>query len=230
MAIDGAGPGAIMNFLQKVLSLAASCILAVWGVALADIVSFTKGSDGSAAHQFRNPCKVSITLNPGFVANGTPYLQTETQSYAIPVTAMPAAGWRAVLASYQTSSGQNVQIPFTSIPGVKQFSIRLDSRLGGINIVTVRFATLRRTPAGLPDYSEDITVFGVGVPDLETFDLDGDGLPDIWERIYFGWDRTEANDDKDADGLSNIGEYRAGTSPLKKDNPLLKLHASCILR
>lgn len=45
-------------------------------------------------------------------------------------------------------------------------------------------------------------------------DADGDGIDDIWECHHFG--STEACDpwdDPDGDGLTNLGEYRAGTDP-----------------
>ena len=46
------------------------------------------------------------------------------------------------------------------------------------------------------------------------FDTDSDGLPDWWERVYFG-NPTAAgrNADTDADGHGNYAEYIAGTDP-----------------
>ncbi len=45
-------------------------------------------------------------------------------------------------------------------------------------------------------------------------DLDGDGLPDLWEA-QFGTDPqvNDAGQDDDGDGVSNLAEYRAGTHP-----------------
>ena len=48
-------------------------------------------------------------------------------------------------------------------------------------------------------------------------DTDGDGLPDIWERKYFGDLRYGPNDDPDGDGLTNLQEYRYHTDPTKAD-------------
>jgi hypothetical protein len=45
-------------------------------------------------------------------------------------------------------------------------------------------------------------------------DLDADGLPDAWERKYFGGEQAAATDDPDGDGLSNLQEYQMGTDPV----------------
>ncbi|MEM0967316.1 MAG: endonuclease/exonuclease/phosphatase family protein [Verrucomicrobiota bacterium] len=45
------------------------------------------------------------------------------------------------------------------------------------------------------------------------FNTDGDSLPDLWEVFYFG-DRAETDSGNfDSDSLSNLEEYRSGTSP-----------------
>jgi hypothetical protein len=47
-------------------------------------------------------------------------------------------------------------------------------------------------------------------------DTDSDGLPDAWERHYFGGTSAVNGgplDDWDLDGLNNEGEYAAGTDP-----------------
>ncbi len=48
-------------------------------------------------------------------------------------------------------------------------------------------------------------------------DTDGDGLPDIWEKLYFGDLRFGPNDDPDGDGLTNLQEYQHHTNPNKAD-------------
>ena len=44
-------------------------------------------------------------------------------------------------------------------------------------------------------------------------DLDGNGLPDAWERLYFGRTSVDPFADPDGDGLNNLAELKAGTNP-----------------
>lgn len=54
--------------------------------------------------------------------------------------------------------------------------------------------------------------------DLDAFDADADGLPDWWEKLYFGAiTGAVASADTDADGLTNLEEYMYRTNPLKED-------------
>jgi hypothetical protein len=45
-------------------------------------------------------------------------------------------------------------------------------------------------------------------------DIDGDGLPDIWEQNHFGNLNQGAGDDYDGDDFSNLEEYQAGSNPV----------------
>ena len=77
--------------------------------------------------------------------------------------------------------------------------------LGELDDVCVYNAEL--TEDGIHNLAEEVP---------ETADEDGDGLPDAWERQYFGGTNAVNGgslDDWDLDGLNNEGEYAAGTDP-----------------
>lgn len=213
---------------MKSISRLVFAIMAVACAIHAESVTYTKGSDGSASGQFKNPSKITITADPGLIGHGGLYLQS--QYYAIPVLIQPAAGWMAVQATYKNTSGVNVVVPFTGTPGNRNLTINTVIPRLSISLVTVRFATLRLTPGGTPDYFEDITIHAIGISSIETFDENGDGLPEVWERHYFGWENTPAGGDPEGDGLSNLDEYKAQTSPLLKDNPSVGLKVGVTLR
>jgi hypothetical protein len=44
-------------------------------------------------------------------------------------------------------------------------------------------------------------------------DLDGNGLSDAWERLYFGRTGVDPSADPDGDRLNNLAELKAGTNP-----------------
>ena len=44
-------------------------------------------------------------------------------------------------------------------------------------------------------------------------DLDGNGIPEAWEQLYFGRTGIDPSADPDGDGLSNLEEFKAGTNP-----------------
>jgi len=77
--------------------------------------------------------------------------------------------------------------------------------LGELDDVRVYNAEL--TEDGIHSLAEEVP---------ENADADGDGLPDAWERQYFGSTNAPYGnplDDWDLDGLNNEGEYAAGTDP-----------------
>jgi len=49
-------------------------------------------------------------------------------------------------------------------------------------------------------------------------DSDADGLPDEWERKYFGNLNQTASGDYDADQLTNLQEYQNSTNPILADS------------
>lgn len=62
-----------------------------------------------------------------------------------------------------------------------------------------------------------LEVVGVEISDADT---DHDGLPDDWERFYFGDLMATADGDPDGDGQTNRAEYFAGTDPTNRASVL----------
>lgn len=72
--------------------------------------------------------------------------------------------------------------------------------------------------------------YSVVVSEQAFADQDHDGMPDAWEKTYFGSTNQPASGpggDYDHDGVSNIDEFRAGTDPT---NPNSCLRVTDILR
>ncbi|HSH16944.1 MAG TPA: hypothetical protein VLD18_12970, partial [Verrucomicrobiae bacterium] len=58
------------------------------------------------------------------------------------------------------------------------------------------------------------------VAQLQLPDSDNDGLPDDWELTYFNTLYRDGTEDSDGDGLSDLDEFRAGTSPVNSSSIL----------
>jgi hypothetical protein len=63
----------------------------------------------------------------------------------------------------------------------------------------------------------DGVVGGLQIYDPHDIDSDHDGLPDSWERQYFGTLALEPGSDPDGDGVSTWGESLAGMNPTNSD-------------
>ncbi|HVR35258.1 MAG TPA: hypothetical protein VMS21_05345 [Methylomirabilota bacterium] len=57
-------------------------------------------------------------------------------------------------------------------------------------------------------------------------DSDGNGLPDDWERLFFGQTGVDPDADADRDGVSNWAEYKAGTDPTDPASRFAFVHVS----
>jgi hypothetical protein len=74
------------------------------------------------------------------------------------------------------------------------------------------------------DYSNNLSVPGSTQVDVPAADIDGNGLPDDWELRYFSRTGIDPGADPDGDGLTNLQEFQAGTSPTDFYNGILPTH------
>ena len=89
---------------------------------------------------------------------------------------------------------------------------------------------------GMPSYPDFATRFSEAVLNptrlelvgqvVGSGDVDRDGLPDDWELSYLHTLTYDFTADPDGDGVSNLGEYRAGTDPLNVASSLKILSMS----
>jgi len=93
---------------------------------------------------------------------------------------------------------------------------------GAARAATGAFLTPAQVKARLTGYGDPIAYPAAGItrprPDLAATDIDGDGMPAGWEIAYFGNLLRDGSDDADADGLTDLMEYQAGTDPLNPDS------------
>ncbi len=108
----------------------------------------------------------------------------------------------------------------------------------GLNAGNLSFmvsSLIDATLNGPPTYPNFYTIFSAVAlpsqyPNLELdvqlvrpeFDSDADGLPDDWENHWFGTLLHSGSEDSDADGVSNLEEWSAGTAP-DDANSLLRI-------
>jgi hypothetical protein len=79
------------------------------------------------------------------------------------------------------------------------------------NALTFVQPSLANTSFGATDRGRIERIdFNLSLPIL---DLDNNGLPDDWERLYFGRTGIDPFGDPDRDGMNNLAEFKAGTNP-----------------
>ena len=94
-------------------------------------------------------------------------------------------------------------------------------------LITIRYADNYPWIGG-PNSPDDFAIANLGqVKNLFGFDLlatdlthdsDQNGLPDWWEKYYFGHTGLDPNADPDGDGLTNLEEFQLGINPTDASN------------
>ena len=113
-------------------------------------------------------------------------------------------GWVARNAWDTVPSQQSASIHLTA--GSRYYLEALQTDAGGADHLSIAW----QTPGGT---REPIPVSSVESYVPPAADTDGDGLPDAWERRWFGNLDQNASGDHDLDGISNLQEYQQGTVP-----------------
>jgi Ig-like domain-containing protein/thrombospondin type 3 repeat protein len=150
------------------------------------------------------PAVLRVLINPVFIQN--PLSQTvlvgEDVTFTAAITGNPPPfgyAWRKV---------STVQTNIVSTDRETSFTLR--------HVTTNDSATYRvivtNAAIVIPGVASQVAILTV------LADTDGDGMPDAWEATYAlnASDPSDAPQDADGDGLTNLQEYRAGTNP--RDN------------
>jgi len=104
--------------------------------------------------------------------------------------------------------------------GTKENSVTLNVIAGEHYLIRVEYFEYLYTAVAKLWWSSPLTPKQI-IPRSQLYsqytDTDADGLPDIWELIYFGNLSSDGTQDPDGDGLNNAQEFVAHTCPTDPD-------------
>ena len=131
------------------------------------------------------------------------------------------------VAGFQPASGEEgdkIRISGTGLDSVNTISLNgVPLPLESISPEVLQFVVPDGTSSGLLAFVTDgVTTYSqkVFIVDDGFLDLDGDYLPDSWEREFLGGVSTGGLEDFDGDGFTNEEEWVAGTNPARLDSAL----------
>jgi alpha-tubulin suppressor-like RCC1 family protein len=160
-----------------------------------------------------------LGIDTGLYSAGPPQLQFWTHEsggslFARSSTTISASRWYHLAATYDGTTariyldGELVATSTGTLLGNTN-PIRFATGIGGCNVLDGSLDDVRV-------YHSVLSAAEVAaVRDAIT---DGDSLPDAWEREHFGDLSQTPGGDPDGDGLTNLGEYNAGSDPNHPDS------------
>ena len=131
------------------------------------------------------------------------------------------------VAGFQPASGEvgdEIRIAGTGLDTVNAINLNgVPLPLESISPEKLQFVVPDGTSSGLLAFIRDgVTSYSqeAFIVDDGFLDLDGDYLPDSWERQFLGTVSTGGLEDFDGDGFTNEEEWVAGTNPARLDSAL----------
>jgi hypothetical protein len=175
-----------------------------------------------------NPQPLPVDIGGMFLTDD-PTVSGRTNSQIAALTFIAPSGFLVLQADAETDKGpEHVAFSLDTLGE----TLRLYNGAVIADEVTLQVQSSGVSQGRLPDGGTTIASFPgqptPGGPNAAPgTDADNDGLPDDWERA-FGLNPNSASDamlDSDLDGMTNIDEFRAGTSPISAAS-LLSLKVS----
>jgi hypothetical protein len=160
---------------------------------------------------------VQTTNTGSYYVVVTNYLGAVTSSVAI-LTVEPYNLYTTNVLKFDSAllSGANFIFSFTAVSN-QSYTVQYQSVLGGSawqKLRDVVAAPTNRVVWLTNSFSAaQNRFFRLVTPLIAPADSDGNGMPDWWQIQYFGHIGIDPNADPDGDGMGNLQEYLAGTSP-----------------
>ena len=167
---------------------------------------------------------VIMTTKPEYITSNDAYLNVAISSNSLGVTVATTSTDGVAGSLFPQNKEQGTPTSFTVLASGHNLSYQWRKNgvfIPGANSKTYTIPCL--APSDAANYSVFVSnSYGFAVSNEAqltvptTFtDTDNDGIQDGWEAFYFGTNTAaNASQDSDGDGITNLNEYLAGTSPI----------------